>query len=136
MIDDYIKHWLIKANRDFIVAKDLLRLSKGDIYTDAICFHSQQSVEKFLKSYLIYNNADFPKTHDLDYLLKRCCGIDNSFSDINIENLSDYAVEVRYPENLYIPSLDESNKAFGIAKSVKAFVLDKLLTDADDLKLF
>jgi HEPN domain-containing protein len=136
MIDEYVKNWLIKANRDFIVAERLINLSKDDSYTDAICYHSQQSVEKFLKSFLIYKNIRFPKTHDLDYLLKKCSNIDSTFSTLNVTRLSDYATDVRYPEMLYIPSIDESKKAFDIAKEVRKFVLDKLMTNADELKLF
>jgi HEPN domain-containing protein len=36
--------------------------------TGQVVFHSQQAIEKYLKSYLVENNVSFPKTHDLPTL--------------------------------------------------------------------
>ena len=49
MIDEYVKKWLIKANNDLEVAENLMKLSSEEAINEAICFHSQQAVEKFLK---------------------------------------------------------------------------------------
>ena len=48
-----VKQWLIEAEHDLDVAKIILK-QKENIYTDAVCFHSQQAVEKFLKAYLVF----------------------------------------------------------------------------------
>jgi HEPN domain-containing protein len=39
-----------------------------DRLTGQVIFHSQQAVEKYLKSYLVENNISFPKIHDLPKL--------------------------------------------------------------------
>lgn len=68
---DYIRNWLFRANEDIDVIESLSS-TNIEFYTSTICFHSQQAVEKYLKAFLIYNDIDFPKTHDLDYLILEC----------------------------------------------------------------
>ena len=63
MIDEYVKKWLIKAHNDLKVTENLMKLSSGEAITEAICFYSQQAVEKFLKAYLITKNVEFGKIH-------------------------------------------------------------------------
>ena len=40
--------------------------------------------------------------------------------------LTDYAVEIRYPDDWYEPSMEETKEAYAIALKVKEFVLKKL----------
>jgi len=126
MIDEYVKKWLIKAHNDLEVAENLIKLSSEEAITEAICFHSQQAVEKFLKAYLITKNVEFGKTHNLEYLLELCVKKDGEFKGIEVGNLSFYAVEVRYPDEFYIPSIDEAKECLGIARKVREFVTKKL----------
>lgn len=126
MIDEDIKKWLVKALNDLKVAVHELNFSEDEMITDAVCFHCQQAVEKLLKAYLIYKNVDFGKTHQLELLLELCSDQDTEFKKLYIGNLSDYAVEIRYPETFYIPSLEEAKECFEIASKVKGFVLKKL----------
>jgi len=51
-------------------------------YYDQICFHFQQSAEKFLKAYIIANDLGFERTHDLPLLLQRCIQQDPSFETL------------------------------------------------------
>jgi len=44
-----------------------------------------------------------------------------------------YAVEIRYPDEFYIPSITEAKEAFQIAQKVKDFVLKKLGISGDKL---
>jgi HEPN domain-containing protein len=125
MIDEYVKKWLIKAHNDLKVAENLMKLSSEEAINEAICFHSQQAVEKFLKAYLITRNAEFGKTHNLEYLLELCVKKDDEFKGIEVGNLSFYAVEVRYPDEFYIPSIDEAKECLMIARKVKEFVTKK-----------
>ena len=136
MIDDYIRKILIKAGRDYNTAETLLRLSTSRDYTEAICFHAQQSIEKFLKAYLIYKDVDIPRTHNLDYLLKKCIEIDERFKILNVDNLTDYAVDIRYAEDFYIPDYEEANNALKKADSVRHFVWDIFSISDEELKLF
>ena len=51
---DEIKEWINKAEDDFEGAKDIARRRKRPL-PDLVCFHCQQSAEKYLKSFLINN---------------------------------------------------------------------------------
>jgi len=55
-----------KAAGDLLVQK----LSPDpEVDDDPVGFHAQQAIEKALKVALTLNGVDFPKTHDLDFLL-------------------------------------------------------------------
>lgn len=127
MNDEYISNWIKKADNDLKVAENELHLDSSGIVTDAICFHSQQAVEKYLKVFLISKEIEFGKTHNLEYLLELCIKIDNEFESMDVGNLSFYAVELRYPDNFYTPSIEEAEESYNIASRVKEFVLAKLL---------
>jgi len=60
--------WVEKAEGDWNAAQQLNRVRKDPSY-DAVCFHCQQSVEKYLKARLEEAGVNFPKTHDLIKLL-------------------------------------------------------------------
>jgi len=130
MIDEYLKRWIIKAMEDFKVAKHELCLPEDEMATGAVCFHSQQLAEKLLKAYLISINVDFERTHDLKFLLERCIEQDNDFKKLEVGDLTSYAVEVRYPDEFFIPSTGEAKECFEIASRTKDFVFEKLgITD-------
>ena len=38
---------------------------------DVVGYHAQQAVEKAIKAVLVLCGIDFPRTHDLDFLLAR-----------------------------------------------------------------
>lgn len=116
---EYISQWLFRANEDIAV---ISALSNQDIehYTSSICFHCQQAVEKFFKAFLVFHNKDFPKTHDVDYLLKKCIEIKtDTFEGIDLKNLSDFGVTVRYADDFFIPELSETKEYIDIAFSIK-----------------
>jgi HEPN domain-containing protein len=132
MITRELKGWLIKANNDIRVIQVLLKNTEEELITDVICFHSQQAIEKFLKSFLIYKNISYKKTHNLDYLQDLCTEQDKDFAKFNFDLLSDYAVDSRYGDELIIPSDKTALESFNIALEIKNFVLKKLnLTDKD-----
>ncbi|OPX99841.1 MAG: HEPN domain protein [Syntrophorhabdus sp. PtaB.Bin047] len=56
--------WIEKAENDFATAVREMRVRKRPNY-DAVCFHSQQCVEKYLKAILQENGIAFGKTHNL-----------------------------------------------------------------------
>jgi HEPN domain-containing protein len=123
---DYLSNWLAKANNDLTVAEHELNLNKDNCVTDAVCFHCQQAIEKYLKAYLIYQKIDFGKTHNLEYLIKLCANHDKTFAALDVKNLSFYAVEIRYPDDFYIPAMKEATESFKIAQHVRDFVLGKI----------
>ncbi len=126
MIDDYVRKWLVKANGDLKVAENEIKLSSEDMVTEAVCFHSQQVVEKLLKAYLVTRNIEFGKTHNLEFLLELCIKQDSRFKDVNVGNLSFYAVELRYPDEFYTPTAEEARQCIEIARKVNEFVLRKV----------
>jgi HEPN domain-containing protein len=127
MNEDIVKLWIIKADNDFKTGKD--ELSTKNPATDMICFHMQQCVEKYLKAFLIYNNHEISKTHNLTLLLQECMEIDNDFDklrEIEADELTVYAVTSRYPDDFYIPELEETKIALFITEEVKKIVLKKI----------
>lgn len=91
------EEWISKAEDDSAVAEREYACKKP-VY-DAVCFHAQQCVEKYMKAVLQENNTAFEKTHDLDLLLQKCEGLIPELKDYKKEllELSSFAVEIRYP---------------------------------------
>jgi HEPN domain-containing protein len=118
---DYLKNWLFRANEDILVIKSLFE-SDPETFTSSICFHAQQAVEKFLKAFLVYHNIDFPKTHDLDFLLMECKKINDKIFDIDLGSLTDFGVSIRYPDDFYLPDKNETFFFREISCKVKEIV--------------
>jgi HEPN domain-containing protein len=66
---------------------------------DGVCFHCQQSAEKYLKSILEENGSTIPKTHDLVDLLQMVTALGSDLPPLlrGCMFLSQFAVEFRYP---------------------------------------
>jgi len=122
---EYVQDWLRKASSDMKIA--LREMEAEDPATDAVCFHFQQAVEKFLKAWLIWHEVKFPPTHNIEILLLSCEKIDPCFEELRrVEALTPYAVEIRYADDFYFPTLDEVRIASEMALETRAFVLNKL----------
>ncbi|MCI0616305.1 HEPN domain-containing protein [bacterium] len=124
--DDLVKEWIRKADHDWGMAE--LALEKKPEYTDSICFHCQQTAEKYLKAYLVFLEVPFEKKHNLVYLLDLISGkqqLQDEFYDL-VEKLDDYSVEIRYPDDSIEPSIEDAKEAIRIAKHLKEFVLSKI----------
>ncbi|MEO8210143.1 MAG: HEPN domain-containing protein [bacterium] len=135
MITELVKNWLIKANNDILISINELELPENKIVTDGVCFHCQQAVEKFFKAYLISKEIEFPKTHNLELLQQLCTLQFPDFKKIELSNLSDFAVDVRYGSEFYLPSIQEAKESFELASNVKKFVLNILNVKEEDLKI-
>ena len=68
MNEKTVKRWIFRAENDLKIAKDELNTELPA--TDLICFHPQQCVEKYLKTFLIFHNKRLKKTHDLAVLIE------------------------------------------------------------------
>jgi HEPN domain-containing protein len=66
-MNDVVCEWIEKAEGDFITAGREFDAASRPNY-DAVCLHSQQCAEKYLKAFLIENGIIPPKTHDLERL--------------------------------------------------------------------
>jgi HEPN domain-containing protein len=89
--------WVQKAEVDFESAQ-LLSQSPNDLH-DAVCFHAQQCIEKYLKAWLQEASVRIPRTHDLEDLLDLMVPGQPAWDawrpDFLI--LTTHAVESRYP---------------------------------------
>jgi HEPN domain-containing protein len=126
VIENLAKQWTKIAERDILTAKQGLETKQ--IITDTVCFHCQQAAEKYLKAFLVKEQIEFSKTHNIMSLLNLCASVDQSFKKelSEADVLTDYAVEIRYPDDWYEPSMEETKEAYAIALKVKEFVLKKL----------
>jgi HEPN domain-containing protein len=100
--DDVTQSWLSKASDDLDAA--MILCNHHPMKLENICFHAQQAAEKALNAVLV-DNMVFPnKTHNLGEIVS--C-VEPYMGDL--ENLrpkalflNPYAVEHRYPNELYI----------------------------------
>ena len=118
---DHIGKWKFRAKEDLSVIN---RLADEEIesYTSTICFHAQQSVEKNLKAFLVYHDVDFPRTHDVDFLLSECQKIDKRNFEVDLKSLTEYGVSVRYPDDFFIPGTKETKEYVEIANLVNGII--------------
>jgi len=90
--------WVAKAEADLLTARREYRARKAPNY-DAVCFHAQQAVEKYLKALLQEWGIPIPRIHSLMELLaiisKSDAGSLLIQTDANV--LETYAVQFRYP---------------------------------------
>lgn len=121
---EFIKQWLIKANEDVLVVEKLTEIEM--VANASACFHCQQAVEKFLKAFLISNDVEIRKTHNIEYLLSECADIDSDFISVDSKELSDFGVDVRYPGDMYVPSSEETIEYKNIALEIKNLVEEKI----------
>ncbi len=92
------QEWIDKAEGDFATAQRELQVRERPNY-DAVCFHGQQCVEKYLKACLQEENIAFNKTHDLTKLLDLFLHVEPTWETLRptLDALTTYAVEFRYP---------------------------------------
>lgn len=91
-----VHNWIMKARRDLLSAKRLAR--SNDPYLDTAIYHCQQTVEKAVKGWLIYNDQSFEKTHDLRLLVAQASEVEDNFADwFDVaDQVSPYATAYRY----------------------------------------
>lgn len=122
-----VNAWLKKAENDLRTAEYVMTMD--DPPYDTVCFHAQQCAEKYIKGFLTFYEIDFPKTHSIEDLVLLCKDIapflESEIGDVEV--LSIYAVETRYPSEIYyeIP-VEKANEAIEFAKKVKSVVLKYL----------
>ena len=124
--EELIKSWLKKAEKDLLTAKH--ELSFADAVTESICFHCQQAAEKYLKAYLVFRGIPFTRTHEIGELVTKCENKDKEISALKEEadKLTDYAIEIRYPEEWIEPTLEEAREAFEISNKIRDFILNRI----------
>ncbi len=96
MKNEIVKEWFERARRDFESAK-ILYLSGG--YPEEVVFLIHQSIEKYLKGYLIFHGWKLKKTHDIELLLSEATKHNQSFAEFLDfgRDLTFLYYEERYP---------------------------------------
>ena len=100
---------------------------------DTVCFHCQQSAEKYLKGLLTYLAIQAPRTHDLK-ALAALIPPELRFP-IRVEDLLElnpYAVDVRYADDWREPRLSDARRALLLASQVREAIRDLLPLAAVD----
>jgi HEPN domain-containing protein len=134
--------WIHFALEDLKSAKLILISSNDWIVPRNVCYLSQQAVEKSLKAIYIFENQRFHKVHDLDSLKNNLPASWNDFGKqiTNLAQLTDWAIEGRYPGEYEAATIEEANLAYNNAKDiilliVKEFQNRGLIVDSSILEI-
>ena len=109
--------WLRFSDGDLCAAQQLMRGNRPA--PRHACWLCQQAAEKALKAALVSEEIDFPRTHDLDALrnmLPEGWGVRNTHGDLS--ELTEWAVEARYPGDWSEPTYEDAVRAETEARSV------------------
>lgn len=118
------QEWAEKAEGDYRVAAS--QWSLEDPVYDAVSFHAQQCVEKYLKAWLVEKGVEFPKTHDLEALAKLCLPSleELAFLLDGLRFLTSFAVEIRYPGTS--ARKQDAERCWQVAMEVRQLIRKKL----------
>lgn len=120
-----LREWVEKAEEDYAVALRESRARKSPAH-NAVCFHAQQCLEKYLKATLVRGGKSFTKTHDLDILLSDCLDRHPLWETMrtDLKRLARYAVQFRYPGES--ADREEALRAVKIMKRCRAEIRTSL----------
>jgi HEPN domain-containing protein len=124
-----VREWITKAESDLTASAHILKLGANSP-ADTVCFHAQQCVEKYLKAVLVYHLVDFPKTHDIEQIVRLLPG--GFHPTITVEEqktLTRYATAERYPPFREVP-VAEARRAVALARRVRRDVRKHLPKEA------
>ena len=132
-----IKEWIKYAEMDRGTAE--YENKRVDKPFEIICYHCQQSVEKYLKACLIMYGYAVYKSHDLYELLGNCIKENEEFEKIKDEciSLTNYAVETRYPFHKF--DLEEQDvkaavESMNKCNNLMIDILDKYIKDNENIE--
>ncbi|MDD2402077.1 MAG: HEPN domain-containing protein [Clostridia bacterium] len=112
------REWFIMAKKDLTSSKILF---EHDADYGIVCFHCQQTIEKYFKGYLICKAGELVEGHNLVKLCKKVMQYDKSFKLFIKECafVNTFYIETRYPEeDPLIVSGEEVEECFRIAHSI------------------
>ena len=120
-----LDEWVEKAEADYQAALVLNRQRKRPL-PDSVCYHAQQCIEKYLKAYLVFQNAAPPRTHDLPRLLLDGASYDATLTAkaTLVQSLNPYGVVIRYPG--VSATVTEAKDAVKTLRRLRPFLRRKL----------
>jgi HEPN domain-containing protein len=109
------REWINRAYSDLAIAKADIH----NAYIEDLCYHTQQAVEKAVKSLLLKYDVEFPYVHNIAQLLTLLEEAGQEIPEFvrESEKLTRFAVFARYPGIVPIKRL-EYEKSILIAESV------------------
>ena len=118
---DIAGEWFIFANNDLNSAKFLLNMKPLPL--EIICYHCQQSAEKYLKGQIALDVEALLRTHTFPLLPPLCRKYDERFKELEEDciELVDYGVHVRYPFHIDLEEYD-MKKALESAHNIENFI--------------
>jgi len=116
------RQWLAKADNDLLNADN--NLKSENVPFDTVCFHCQQAVEKMLKAYLVANRQSYPVSHDLLLILERILPFNSEAETLRdaLALLTPYSVQIRYPDDYYMPSAEDAAEARAAAAEIRTWL--------------
>ncbi|MCZ7640703.1 MAG: HEPN domain-containing protein [Verrucomicrobia bacterium] len=129
---ELVRDWLTRAGRDLAAAHALAGLSEPLL--DSAIYHCQQAAEKALKGWLQMQDDPFPKTHDIERLVRQAALQEPEFNQ-HLQAaavLTPYASAFRYPWGAFepMPSREEFDEALGHAQVIFDFVVARVPREA------
>ena len=125
-----VEPWILLADKDLCAAEIIL--NNEFPLTNIVAFHCQQTIEKYLKAFLIENDVPLIKTHDLVKLNELIQKIRNlGIDEEKLVIINDVYVESRYPGDLGLlpegmPSEKQAKEFIEYAKEIKSIIIKEL----------
>lgn len=115
------REWMQKGKNDFKNAEVLLK-EGGTV--DAVCFHCQQAVEKYLKAFLAFHRLPVRKMHSLVALAKQGTQKEKRLLEFidDYKGLEAYYIESRYPPDIHVFTKDEGKRAYLLTRKAVTFI--------------
>ena len=121
-----IEQWLAYGDEDLLFAKHGMTIENDTPYR-LIAYHAQQCAEKYIKAYLVYHKVDIPYTHNISHLLELLPETELYNKLFDAEELTPFAVMIRYPGEDEPVTESEVKKALEIASMVREIIRAALL---------
>ncbi len=120
-----VRRWLRYAQEDLASAEQMTQRSLG--VPRQTCWLAQQAAEKAVKGALVFQNIEFPKSHDLD-LLRRFLPEDWQLKTdpVDLAELSEWSVEARYPGEWPEATPADAQQAVALAREVVHIAMEDL----------
>ena len=121
-----LRQWREKAESDWTAVEILCASDRCP--ANAVCFHSQQFVEKLLKALLTRHGVEAPRTHDIRRLIQVAEPFApelSRFADAS-DLLTAHGVESRYPDDWRDIKPEELNEVLEVARRLGKILKAKL----------
>lgn len=118
---DRVGRWLTWANDDLALARSAL--DDPEVVRRGACTWAHQCAEKALKARVIAQDLDPPRTHNLLRLEQMTPpDVRAALAGVNLEELTRWAIEGRYPEDLAEATETDARHAVDTAAEVHRVV--------------